>query len=111
MFRKNIILEVGSYESVPLFEDYYLWIKLLNRGFLIQNINESLLYFRTGNDLISRRSGLKYLKNEINFLIKIYKIGFLKIHQLVFNIVLKAPIRLLPNYFISFIYLNILRIK
>jgi len=111
MFRKNMILKADSYESVPFFEDYYLWIKLLNNGVLIQNLNEPLLYFRIGNDLISRRSGFRYLKNEFNFLLKIYKIGFINFHELVINIILKSPIRLCPNFFILFIYKNVLRIR
>ena len=26
--KKKDILDVGNYENVPFFEDYYLWIKL-----------------------------------------------------------------------------------
>ena len=29
MFKKDSILEVGNYENLPYFEDYYLWCKLI----------------------------------------------------------------------------------
>ena len=111
MFRKKKVLEVGSYEPVPFFEDYYLWLKLLNKGFLVMNLNEPLLYFRIGNDLISRRSGYKYFKHELHFLMKSYKLGFINFNQLIINLTLKAPIRLFPKKIIQFMYKNLLRSK
>ena len=32
MFRKSAVLAAGGYQHFPLFEDYYLWIRMLMNG-------------------------------------------------------------------------------
>ena len=32
MFRKSAVLAAGGYRHFPLFEDYYLWIRMLMNG-------------------------------------------------------------------------------
>ena len=29
MFRKSTVLAAGGYKHFPLFEDYYLWVRML----------------------------------------------------------------------------------
>lgn len=43
MFRKSAVLAAGGYQHFPLFEDYYLWIRMLMNGAKFYNIQESLL--------------------------------------------------------------------
>lgn len=45
MFKKSAIVAVGGYKHFPLFEDYYLWVRLLMNGANFYNIQESLLFF------------------------------------------------------------------
>lgn len=67
MFRKGAVLAAGGYQHFPLFEDYYLWVRMLMNGAKFYNIQESLLYFRSSSDMFKRRGGLKYVGTEVCF--------------------------------------------
>jgi glycosyltransferase involved in cell wall biosynthesis len=109
MFRKSHIIAVGSYEDVPSFEDYFLWLKLLSRGYKLRNMDDSLLFFRIGNDIMDRRSGLRYLKKEYLFLLKVYKNGYITLLDFSFSLFARFCVRMLPKAGISFIYKFLLR--
>lgn len=104
LFRKSDILKVGSYQEMAYFEDYYLWIRLLVNGFVIENMNECLVHFRVGNDMIGRRQGFKYAKTEFAFLKAAKKIGFLSNLEFVFNLLLRLPIRIVPKSVLKILY-------
>ena len=112
MFRKDKVLEAGNYNGdILLFEDFSLFIKMLHNGCEFFNIQESLLYFRTGIgiEVIKRRSGLFYIKNEWEFAKLALKIGSLNIFEWLFYIATKLPLRLLPPRVILYIYNQFLR--
>ena len=51
MFRKNDIIEIGSYRDIKFFEDYELWLRCIKKGLLIHNINKVLVAMRRENYL------------------------------------------------------------
>ena len=57
IFRKSAVLTAGGYLHFPLFEDYYLWVRMLMNGARFYNIQESLLLFRFSADMFKRRGG------------------------------------------------------
>lgn len=63
VFRKEDILNVGSYQHVPYVEDYELWVRLLINGYKIANINQFLVHARVGNGMINRRGNKAYIKS------------------------------------------------
>lgn len=109
VFRKDHILKVGSYLDMPLFEDYYLWIRVLINGYQIANLDDVLLKFRIGNDMIGRRHGISYLKKEIHFLNTIRALGHLSFLDYIFSLFTKIPLRLLPKSALDRIYKRFLR--
>ncbi|MCH5216323.1 MAG: glycosyltransferase [Muribaculaceae bacterium] len=109
MFRKSSLLSVGGYQHFPLLEDYYLWIRLLINGAKFYNIQESLLYFRTSQDMFARRGGWKYLKNEIIFWKLAYKYNFVSLFRFLKNILVRIPARLCPTSIRKILYTNFLR--
>lgn len=109
IFRKSHILEIGSYKTMLYFEDFYLWVRLIMRGYKIHNLKDPVLHFRIGNDMIGRRSGIQYVKKEFKFLNEAYKIGFLKTSNYILSLIFKLPFRLLPKRFIVFIYKKLVR--
>jgi len=109
MFRKNDIISVGSYQHCPYFEDYFLWCRLLKKGFKIKNVNNILLYFRIGNDMIGRRIGWSYVRKEINFFKNILELKFINRIQFLMLILIRIPFRLLPKKVLGFLYLKLLR--
>ncbi len=108
MFRKSVILNLGSYKNMLFFEDYFLWLKVLKNGFKTENISEPLLFFRNKN-FIKRRRGLTYLHNELIFYKNVYNEKLLPFHFILLSLFIKIPLRIFPYTFTKFFYQNILR--
>lgn len=112
MFRKSKVLEAGNYNGdILLFEDFSLFIRMLKKGASFYNIQECLLNFRTGLgvEVIKRRSGLIYVRNEWKFALLSLKIGNLNFFEWLFYVSTKLPLRLLPPKVILFVYNQFLR--
>jgi glycosyltransferase involved in cell wall biosynthesis len=109
IFRKTEVEYVGSYEDVPFFEDYYLWVKLLNSGFKIANQDILLLHFRVGHNQIGRRHGYSYIQKEKRFFKKIFDLGFISRLDYYKTITLRLPVRLFPKSVLIMVYKIFLR--
>ncbi|WP_214828577.1 glycosyltransferase [Exiguobacterium sp. s26] len=62
MFRKEAVEAAGGYKHLFYLEDYYLWVRMLSKDFLFYNLQEPLVYVRTGDEQFLRRSNRKYIK-------------------------------------------------
>lgn len=109
MFRKSAVLLAGGYRHFKLFEDYFLWARMLLNGSKFYNIQESLLWFRTSNDMYKRRGGLKHALNEIKFQDQLRKMHFITLWQEVTNIMIRFTARIIPNNCRKFVYTAFLR--
>jgi len=109
MFRKSHVLQAGSYKEMPLFEDFYLWIRMLQKGYIIENLPEVILNFRIGNDMVGRRHGISYLKKELHFLKAAKKVGFINQSEFLISVIAKLPLRILPKKSLEFLYKKLLR--
>lgn len=107
MYRRSKVLEVGGYQGFP--EDLYLWVKLIMNGAIFYNIQESLLFFRTSEDVYKRRGGWKYAKDDIKAQWSFYKMGFLSFIEMIKNIAIRVSVRLMPNSVRSWVYKKLLR--
>lgn len=109
MYRKSKVLEAGSYQDNYLYEDYALWVRMINNGAVTANIPEVLVYARTGNGMEIRRGGFKYACSEVSAQISFYKSGFISELQLCKNLLVRVPVRLLPGDVRKSVYRNFLR--
>lgn len=109
MFKKKAVLEAGGYQHFPLFEDYYLWIRMLQNGAKFYNIQESLLYFRTSPNMFKRRGGWKYAVNEFRFQKVMFDMNIISRKQYITNVLTRFPVRIAPNIVRSWLYKTILR--
>lgn len=107
MYKKQAVLKAGGYEGFP--EDYRLWVKMLINGAKFYNIQESLLYFRFSRNMIKRRGGWKYAFADIKSQIDFYKLRLFGISTLIYNILVRVTVRLIPNSIRSAIYKKLLR--
>ena len=62
MYKKETVLKAGNYEHCPLMEDDMMWIRMLIAGAECANIDDFLVYARTGYAMIERRGGWAYYK-------------------------------------------------
>lgn len=68
MFKRSTVIASGGYdEKYHLFEDYYLWVRLLQKGYVGTNLPETILYMRTPADMYLRRGGGHYAKEMLRF--------------------------------------------
>jgi Glycosyltransferases, probably involved in cell wall biogenesis len=109
MFRKSAVLKAGGYKHFPLFEDYYLWVRMLMNGARFYNIQESLLFFRFSPDMFRRRGGWRYALTEVRLQTLFYCIGFIDIFSFIRNVCIRLVTRFLPNDFRSLLYKRFIR--
>lgn len=75
MYRRSVIIAVGSYPSNILHEDYALWGNLLMSGAKACNLPDTLCNMRVDNGLYDRRGGYSYLKQAIKLRWQLYRSG------------------------------------
>ncbi|TKF54482.1 glycosyltransferase [Vibrio sp. F13] len=104
VFRKEAIISVGSYKHLHFMEDYYLWLRLQAKGYLLANQDVILVSARVGNGMLERRSGFKYAKSEMKIMQEIYKLKLTRSPLVLVYFSLRALLRLLPSKCLSKIY-------
>lgn len=62
--KRSALEKCGGYESCLLMEDYYLWLRMIVAGCHLENIHESLVYVRTGDSFIGRRSAKQQISSR-----------------------------------------------
>lgn len=109
MFRKSAVIEAGGYKPFLWSEDYYLWVRMILKGFKIVNIQESLVFARAGRDMIKRRGGMKYVVSEAKLEKEFLKLGFINHGEFIFNVATRTAVRIIPDRFRQYVYYNMLR--
>lgn len=104
MYRKSAVLNVSGYENVLFFEDYHLWLKLIDNGARFHNIEEPLVLMRAGVSQLSRRGGLKYAFLELDFLKLCRHEGLISIKYVMINAIIRFPLRVLPSKVLGSVY-------
>lgn len=111
MYKKQSIIDVGSYQDFYLLEDYHLWIRLLNKGYISENIKDPLLFMRAGEGQYKRRGGMKYAKSQVRLAKYMYDISFISLPRMIFNIVVRFSVAIVPSSIRSVFYKLFLRKK
>lgn len=109
IYKKERVIEVGNYLDCPYFEDYYLWCRMYKNDCTFYNIQEDLLNVRAGENMISRRGGLKYIKPIINFENKLLELKIINKLQYFKNIITRLFIAIIPIKIRLIIYKFFLR--
>ena len=107
MFRKQKIISVGGHIQIDNYVDYYLWVRVLMAGYKISILEDVVVDVRTTH-MFKKRGGLKYVISEIKFWRKMLEIKFISKRIFMISLLLRIPIRLLPNFIRSIIYNKIL---
>ena len=104
MYRKSSVIKAGNYKKFHGFEDYYLWVRMIMDGARCFNIDKPLVNMRSGYAMLSRRGGIGYAINEIKLQYKFLEMGFISNFIFMKNILIRTPVRLLPNVVRSYLY-------
>ncbi|MEH7159006.1 glycosyltransferase [Neobacillus drentensis] len=111
MFKKEIIIKCGSYQHLPYLEDYYMWVRAIENGATLSNLDEYLVHARIGNGMVQRRSNKKYIEswkilNQYMLKHKMVSIGKYFRNLLLIRLFVYMPVSLK-----GLVYKNILRRK
>ena len=104
MYKKSMVQHAGGYQTMMLFEDYYLWARMFLAGATFYNIQEVLVNMRAGNAQLERRTGFHYAKKEIVFQKKLFDMGFINSYELLRNISIRFTTRVVPKRIVKYIY-------
>ena len=109
MFRRSKILEIGNYHGINGFEDYELWVRAIQAGYKLGNSEDVFVYVRAGHDMMSRRGGLSYIKNNFEARKVFKQSGFYNSKDFLITTVGIAATSLIPDKLRYFVYYKLLR--
>lgn len=95
--RKSSVLKAGNYQHRQYYEDYNLWVRMIQNGAKFYNVQEVLYEIRTTEDQLSRRGGWSYLKRELKYMREFYDMGFYTWKDLFINSNIRIAARLMPQ--------------
>ena len=109
IFRKQTVKAAGGYRHNPGFEDYDLWLRMLQQPGQVMNLNDVLVDVRVGNGMSSRRRGWAYVKAEMSFLMSCCRQGLISRLDMLKSAAVRIPARLVPAIVLEIVYERLLR--
>lgn len=110
MFKKSKVLDAGNYQSFYLMEDYYLWVRMIAKGYEMANIADILVDVRVGKDMYKRRGGWAYFCVNKRLFDEMRKLGLINFMDYVYTLSVRFIVQvLMPNCIRSYFYKRVLR--
>lgn len=76
MYSKTAVLENGGYADLKRNQDVDLFGRMLFNGYQAENIDESLLWFRSSNELAKRRKSWQNTWSYITTIYRFWRMGY-----------------------------------
>ena len=111
MYRKSKVLEQGGYADLKRNQDVDLFGRMIYAGCKAENIDESLLWFRSSDELARRRKSWENTWSYIATIKNFWKMGYSSFWDYVMVAVAQTGMYLLPVKIQNLIYKNLLREK
>ena len=109
MYKKSAVEAAGGYQDFYLLEDYYLWIRMLQKGFVGCNLKEPLLWMRAGSDMYRRRAGWQYAKSQRKLFQYMRDGKMISQGTYYTNVLTRAAASLMPNFMRRSLFKRLLR--
>ena len=111
MYKKSAVEAAGGYQDFYLLEDYYLWIRMLQRGCVGYNIQQPLLWMRAGSEMYKRRAGWKYAMSQKKLFKYMRDCGFINSVQYMSSVAIRGASSITSNRLREFMFKTLLRKK
>mgnify|MGYP000277045847 FL=1 len=102
--NKQCIIDSGGYKDFKSFEDYFLWARMLKRGFKFMNIDATTVEVRIGELMFKKRRGWFYFKQEFQMQKYLFESKLTSIFDFCVNCSIRCSVRLFPIFLIKIIY-------
>lgn len=109
MYKKSAVLRAGNYQEALLMEDSLLWVNMMRTGSRCGNVDDFLVYARTGRDMFDRRGGFEYFKKYRSGRRKILATGYISRWDYLYTLIVQFVVAVLPNSVRKAIYTKLLR--
>lgn len=112
MIKRADVLNAGGYKDWYCNEDYYLWLRMFEKGAVFRNLNDILVLVRVGPEMYRRRGGLKYFLSEAKlqkYMLNRRIIGF---SEYALNMLVRFIVQILmPNKLRGYVFQKFARTK
>lgn len=109
MYKRSKVLELGGYGDLRRNQDVDLFGRMLYSGLIAGNIEESLLYFRSDDELAKRRKSWENTKSYIDVIKKFWKMGYSSLNDYMMIAVAQTGMFLMPVKLQHWVYKKFLR--
>lgn len=110
MLKKDSVQKAGGYIDWYCEEDYYLWVRMVEKGMTFANLADNLVNVRVGEEMYQRRGGMKYFKSEARLQQYMFKHGIISLPRYIFNVAGRFAVQVaMPNNVRSFVFQKLFR--
>ncbi len=109
MYKKAAVLKAGNYQEALLMEDSLLWVNMMRTGAKCANVDDYLVYARTGLAMIDRRGGWAYFKKYRSGRKKIYSTGYISWWDYMVTLMMQLVVSLMPTKMRRYVFEKHLR--
>lgn len=109
MYKKSAVLAEGGYSNLKRNQDVDLFGRMLFKGYKAENIDEALLWFRSGDELAARRKSWENTKSYIATIKKFWKMGYSSFADFAMVAVAQMGLFIMPVKFQNWVYKKFLR--
>lgn len=109
LFRRELALRVGGYADLRYMQDYDLFARMLAAGARAENLEEPLVLFNAGDEMISRRGGWRMLRYEWDLQRRLRAAGVVGVPRMAVNLVVRGAFRLVPGRLLGPVYAALFR--
>lgn len=109
MYKKSAVLKAGNYEHCPLMEDDMMWVRMLISGARCANVDDYLVYARTGYAMLERRGGWEYFKKYRCGRRMIKSTGYISLFDYEKTVIVQFVVALMPKKLRRFVFTKVLR--
>lgn len=109
MYSKTAVLDNGGYADLKRNQDVDLFGRMQFKGYKAENINESLLWFRSSDELAKRRKSWQNTWSYIATIRKFWKMGYASFIDYAVVGIAQTGMYLMPIRVQNYIYKNFLR--
>lgn len=110
MFKKSAVLNSGNFKAFGLVEDYYMWARVIAKGYKTANVPNIVVDMRVDPVLYGRRGGWNYFHMNKMVFDEMKKLGLLGFKDYYYTLSVRFVVQvLMPNWLRSMFYKRALR--
>ncbi|MFD1362330.1 glycosyltransferase [Lentibacillus salinarum] len=109
MYKKSAVLRCGGYGDYRRNQDFDLFVRMLNSGFIAENVDKALVLFRANQNNSERRKSWVKCKSNIKLMHTFWKKGYSSLIDLLIVSVSQLVVYISPLWFFNWLSNTFLR--